>query len=401
MKIFDKSINVWQASILMFILLFANKIIVLPSLLYEGAGLESIFALIFMFCLEMGLLLLFYFLKNKYPTQSLSSILQACFGKIVKTTFFIGFMIFFLSKAVLLYNVTYIFFRNLIYKDTTNLLILFCFLPVINHLVISGLRVIGRTAQLFFPVIFGTVIFCLVVGLFGINSRTIIFSHSFVEVIMTGLKHISPFGDMMFIFIIMDKIEIKKGQWKIFFSLSAVASFMIIAITLIFMLSYSYTSFMHPYAIFEIVSFVKEFGGIGRIDIITMVLIILFSYLQLALFFKVFAISFHEVFKNCDWIYGILTFDIAFTTIVVFFIVNLESAVVFGEQILTFAIILPFIVFPLFILIAIFRSNKKMVNTKVKGMKSGERSADTNQKELNNQDTDVNMAKLETREAEK
>ena len=81
MKVFDRSINVWQAGILLFVLMFANKILVLPSLLFEGAGMESIFILIFFFLLELGLVLLFLALKKKFPTQSFSQILISLLQK--------------------------------------------------------------------------------------------------------------------------------------------------------------------------------------------------------------------------------------------------------------------------------------------------------------------------------
>ena len=359
MRVIDRNLNAWQTGILIFILLFANKIIVLPSLLFEGAGLESIFMLVFVFMFEIGLIWLFYILKKRYPNKSFASVLQKHFGEGVKVLFFAAFCIFFLSKAVLLYNVTYIFFRNLIYKDTSNFLILFCFLPIINHLAISGLRSLGRTAHMFFPVIAGILIFCLVVGIFGIDSRPLLFSNSFESVVLTGLRHIAPFGDMIFLFAFMDKIEVKKGQWKVIFSFAGAATILIVAVNLIFMLSYTYTSFMHPYAIFEIMSFVKEFGGLGRIDIISMVLIIVFAYFHLAIYLKTFMLSFHQIFPKIDNIYSILTFDFVFVVIVTFFIVNLETAVVYGEQILPWIAIFSFLILPVFVFVALLSGRRK------------------------------------------
>ncbi len=350
MKVLDRSINAWQLGILIFILTFANKILVLPSLLYEGAGMEALFALAFLCLCEFALVLLFFFVKKRFPTQSLSQILQQRLGKGFRVVLYVFIMLFFLSKAVLLYNVTYIFFRNLIYKDTSNFLILFCFLPILNHLAICGLRVLGRTAQLFFPVIFGILLFCLIVGLFGINNRPLLFSNSFLSVIQTGARHISPFGDMMFLFLIIDRVKIKDRQWKIVFSLSGIALFFVFVISLIFMLSYTSTCFMHPYAIFEIMSFVKEYGGLGRIDIISMVLIIILAYFHLAIYLKSFMFCFKEVFEKIDQIYGVLTFNFLFVVVVVFFIVNLENAVVFGQEILPYASILPYAILPLILL---------------------------------------------------
>ena len=351
MKVLDKTINSWQAGILLFILLFANKILLLPSLLYEDAAMGAVFVPVILLSLEMGLLFLFYKIKNKFPNESFATIVRAHCGRVVKIILYVFFAIFFLGKAVLLYNVTYVFFRNLIYKDAGDFLFLFCFLPIINHLAICGLRTIGRTAQLFFPVISVICVFCIVVGVFGINSEPLIFDSSAVQIFTATFKHISSFGDTIFLFVIMDRVIVKKGQWKVLFSFAGAASFLVIAITLVFMLSYTYTSFMHSYALFEIMSFVKEYGGIGRIDIISMVLIIIYAYFHLAIYFKAFMCSFNEIFEGINSIYGLLSFNFLFLIIVQLIIVNLESAVVYSEKVLPFATILSFVIVPILAII--------------------------------------------------
>ena len=293
-------------------------------------------------------------------------------------------MIFFFAKAVLLYNVTYIFFRNLIYKDTSNLLILFCFLPVINHLAISGLRVMGRTCQLFFPVILSIIVFCVIVGVFGIGSRAIWFQSSWMDVLLTAAKHIEPFGDAIFLFVVMDKINIKNGDWKVMFYLFAISAVLVVATALVFMLSYTYTSFMHPYAVFEIVSFVKEFGGLGRIDIIAMVVIIILAYFHLAIYLKCFMFAFEQVFPKIDKIYSVITFNFLFVVTVIFFIINLETAVTFGEQILPYAEIFPFFILPIFVLIALAIKNKNVQKKPENGGNLQKILKNNERKELNN-----------------
>ncbi len=347
MKVLDKNINAWQLGIMLFILLFANKILVLPSLLFEGAGLEAVFIPVLFFVLEMGLLFLFYKLKTKHPAQSFSFLLKNRFGTPVQVVAFVFLCAYFLCKAVLLYNVTYIFFRNVVYKDYSSFLFLFCFIPIMNHLAISGLRVMGRTMQLFFPFMLTIVLFCLVVGVFGINSSVLMFSKPFAEIALTAAKHISSFGDVVLVFVVMHRVQIKKGEWKVVFSLVTLASVLVCLITVIFILSYTYTAFMHPYAIFEIMSYVKEYGGLGRIDVVSMVGIIVFAYFHLAIYLKAFMLCFKEVFPKINPLYSVLTFNLAFLLIVGFFILNLEQAVSFAEKILPYFAIIPFGIVPI------------------------------------------------------
>ncbi|MGN1201016.1 MAG: GerAB/ArcD/ProY family transporter [Candidatus Caccovivens sp.] len=355
----SKTINAWQTGIMLFILMFANKMLVLPSLLYEQAGLEAFVIPVLLFALEFGLLYVFYLLKNKYPDLSFSDLLTKHFGKIVTYIVYVLFMFYFLAKAVLLYNVTYVFFRTLIYKDSSNILFLFCFLPVINHMAICGVRVMGRTMQLFFPIILLTVLFCIGIGFLGINSSPLLFEADFSKIFLTTLKHLSSFGDIVFLFVIMDKIKIKKGEWKVIFSFAGFSMFLVSLITTVFILSYTYTSFMHPFAIFEIMSYVKEYSGLGRIDIISMMLIIVFTYFHLAIYMKCFMLSFDFVFQKPPYIYSVLTFDIAFVLSINYLVLNLSKAIIYGEEFLPYLSILSFVIVPLLCVILFCKERRR------------------------------------------
>ena len=191
----DKTIGAWQTGILLFFLIFANKILVLPSLLFNNAKFEGLIASVSLFLLELGLLVLFWKLKKKFPTERFFDVVKNNFGKIVTVIVFVFVGIFFLAKMILLYNVTYIFFRNLIYKESNNTLFLICLLPVVNHMAICGVRTIGRTAQLFFPGAVAILLFAVVVGVFGINSSVIVEQSSFSNIVIATIKHISVCGD--------------------------------------------------------------------------------------------------------------------------------------------------------------------------------------------------------------
>lgn len=355
----DRTISAWQAGILLFILLFANKVLALPSLLYDKAKLEAFIIPIILFGLEMGVIFIFYRLKVRYPHESFADICRLHFGKVVTIIIYFLFLSFFLCKSVLLYNFTFIFFKNLIYKDSNNFVYLFCFIPIINHMAILGLRVMGRTSQLFFPLIVVVTIFCIVVGFFGVTSSPILFESSVKDIFFAGLQHISSFGDSIFLFLIMDKLVVKKGQWKVIFSLSGASMIIVTIVTVVFIFSYTYTSFMHPFALFEIMSYVKEYGGMGKIDIIAMVLIIIFTYFHLTIYLKAFMLSFDTIFPKLNRIYSVITFNIIFIIFIDFLVLNLEKAVAYSEQVLPYFAIFSFIIVPIIAGFAIFVKRRK------------------------------------------
>lgn len=343
----DKSINAWQTGIILFVLLFANKFLLLPSLLVEDLKMEAFFVPLILGIAEFCLLIVFYRLKVKYPDQSFFDLIESHLGKVFAYFVYTLLAIYFVSKAILLYNIVYIFFKSVLYKSNSNYLFLFCIIPIINYFACSGLRTMGRTLQLFFPVLLLLTVFCIVVGIFGISGKPLFFQSSAGDVTISALRHISTFGDTLFLFVIMDKVKIEKKQWKVVFSLSATAIALVVAITGVFMLCYTYTSFMHPFALYELMSHVREYGGTGRIDILSMVLIIIFAYFHLSLYLKGFMCSFNEIFRKINPIYSVLSFNIAFLLLITYVVLNLENAIYYGENVLPYGAVLPFIIIPI------------------------------------------------------
>ena len=356
----DESINVWQTSIMLFLLMFANKILILPSLFFNDANVEGILCFIILFVLEIALITLFIFLKRKYPTISFVQLIKEKFGKI--TTIIIYFLIltYFLCKLVLIYNVTYMFFKDLIYSENSSVLFLICLLPIINYLAFLNLRAFGRTCQLFFPVILIFALFCVVVSFIGTNSVPLFYQSSFSDVILTSLKHISSFGDAVFLFVLMDKIEYKKGDGKKVFFFFSLASIMVVLVAVSFYFAYTYTSFMHPYAIFEILGNIKDYGGLGRIDVIAVIFVMFITYFQMAIYLKCFSVCFEVLLPKLKRAYSLVVFDFLFIIIVELILRNLEKTITYGENVLPYFSIVSFVIVPLCtIFFLIIKSNKE------------------------------------------
>ncbi len=354
----DRTINSWQAAIMLFVLMFANKILILPSLLYEDAKTEAIFVPILLFLLEIGLVFLFYLLKKKFPETSFATLLKNHFGKVVTCIIYVFIMAFFLGKAILLYNVTYMFFKNVIYIDTGTLPYLLCIVVVINHLSLCGLRALGRTLQLFFPAILAVTLFSILVGASGIEASPLFFTSSAGDFFTAIFRHISAFGDSIFLFVFFDRIEIKKNQWKSFFAISGIGMLCVVVVIAIALITYAHTAFLHPFAFFELMSYVKEYGGLGRIDILSMIVIITFTYFHMAIYMKIFTLSFDTVFPKLKSIYGVFVFDFIFVLVVNFVVKNLSKTIVYGEVYLPFFAIISFVVLPFFVMWLIFCRKK-------------------------------------------
>ena len=360
----EQSINVWQTSIMLFLMIFANKVLLLPSLLYSEANVEGTICYIILFLLEIGLITLFIYLKRKYPETSFHELIKAKLGTITLKVIYILFIIFFVCKLVLIYNITYIFFKDLIYKQVNSVIFLICFLPIINYLSFINFRAFGRTCQLFFPIILIIALFCVLLSFISVDSVPLLYQSNLSDIIITTLKHISSFGDVIFLFIFMDKIDYKKGDGKKLFSLVILAIILVVGTSVAFYYSYTYTSFMHPYAIFEVLGNIKDYGGLGRIDVIAVIFVMFLTYFQMAIYLKSYTKCFNVVFTKLNSIYALVSFDIGFILIVELLIRNLEKTIAYGESVLPYLSLISFFIVP--ICSIIFLIIKKKQNNKEK-----------------------------------
>ena len=187
-----------------------------------------------------------------------------------------------------------------------------------------------------------------------------LFFHSNVsDVFFTTIKLTTAFGDVIFLFLFMDKIEYKKGDGKKLFFLATFAMLFVCLVMLAFYFSYTYTSFMHPYAIFEILGKVKDYGGLGRIDVVAVILVMILTYLQMGIYLKCFTLSFHVVFPKLSDAYALTTFNGVFLILVFLLIRNLERTITYGENFLPYLSLISFVLIPLCVIVFLVMRRKK------------------------------------------
>ena len=158
-------ISIRQTGVLLVFCILSNKILLLPSLLYERSGNDAIFSMIIAFAVELIMLPIFICLKEKNPDKTFYQILEENITKVGAKLIFIAIMLFMILKAILTFSIVYVYFKQEIYQEEFLALILICMLPVITHGVVSGLRTITRTMEFFFSVLMVGFIFCLSMSL--------------------------------------------------------------------------------------------------------------------------------------------------------------------------------------------------------------------------------------------
>ena len=322
-----KKISVRQCGMIIVMCIFANKILLMPSLMYQQTSADSIFVLITLFLLDFVMLPIFIKLKKSYPDKKLYDILKDKLGVVLTKIIYIAMLCFFFFKCLLVFSVTYVYFKQQIYQDEFIFMALIAFLPVINHAVISGVRAFSRTIELFFGVVIAGFIVCLVISLFTTISTPDFFISSGKEFFSAIYNHIFAFGDFIILFLIMDRIEIKKGQAKHLYFYSIFAMILVVILFYLFYAKYQITAFMHNNALADLLVFSVQFNAIGRLDIIAMLTIMFITLFQMEIFNYAFCDCFVNIFPLLNKNYSIVVFDILFCILYYVFIGRYEIMV--------------------------------------------------------------------------
>lgn len=308
----DFKISARQTGMLCVMLILANTILVYPSLLYEEVGSDGFWVSIFLLLFDLLVLGAFFILKARYPTEKFSEVLNEHLGKIIAKIIIFLFMSFFFIKSILTYTVVYMFLKQVVYQEDFEFLALVAILPIINHAVFCGMRTISRTIELFFYIICAGLVLCLAISTTNGGGMPLFFQAEAGVFFQNTFKHLFSFGDYIFLFLIMDKIEIKKKQGRKMLNIILFGVLLLVIILFRFYSIYRVTAFMHNNALIDISAVPAQFTAIGKLDIIPMITIMFLTYFQLEIFVYGFSRSFLMIFPKLNKIHSLILYDILF-----------------------------------------------------------------------------------------
>ena len=283
-----------QSAIIASILIFSNKILTLPSLLSGFAKGDAIFILLMMFLADLGVLCLFFFLKNRYKTQSFFEILSSHLTKPVAIIIYIFLFAYFLMKLLLNFNSTQMYFKTQVYHDAHIFIFLFTTIVILATSILGGLRALARTIEFFYiPLIVG-LLFCLFISFANINDIPVLFDTSFKSFFTGAFKYTFCFGDFLILFLLMHKIQIDKKWENNFLKYSIFSMSLILVEYGLFFSIFQFTGFLHTDAMSDIIVLSYKFFDIGRLDIIAIITIMLLTFCQIGLY----GYAMCEIFNN-------------------------------------------------------------------------------------------------------
>lgn len=345
-----ESISARQVGIICAMTILANKILLLPSLLYQKTKADGIFVVALIFLFDLLVLWSFFALKKKFPTQSLNEILNTIFNKFITKIIYLAFLLFFMFKVFLTFSISFIYLKQQVYQGDFTLLAIVCVLPIINHATMVGLRSMTRTIEIFFYIVIFGFILCLAVSIFSFQTMPTFFTTSFDNFSSSIFQHIFSFGDYLFLFLIIDKINVTKEAKKTILRFSGFAIFLILALFFLFYSIYQITAFMHNNALSDVLVSSVIFNAVGRLDIIAMLTIMFLSIFQMEIFHYGFCDAFVNIFPKLNKVFAIAMFDILFFLVYVMLIGKYENMVMYVETWLPYLALfvdyfLPFLIF--------------------------------------------------------
>lgn len=330
------SINLRQMACIAGTLVFANKVLVLPSLLFDDIGVDGIFCLIFMFSIDILLLWAFFKVKKTFPTATFFEILSKIFTKYGAYIIYFCLMIFFFFKAVLVYTVTLMYLKNQVYFDAVEYVFLICFLTITNQLTFSGLRTASRTLEFFYSFIMLLIFLCAYTTATNFNGFPVFFNTPILDIGKISFKNIFAFGDVIFFFVIMDRIDLTKGKKRTVFFYAIFNMLIVLLLYGVFFSVFKYTGFMHNNAASDVITYSNKFVNFGRIDIIAVIVITMLNYFQLGIYSKGCDYTFCSIFKTKNRIYSIVIFDIFFVLAIFVFIADYTVALNIARTIIPY-----------------------------------------------------------------
>lgn len=311
----ENKISARQSGMLCVMLIFANTILLLPSLLFEETGADGFWVTVVLLFIDLLVLGGFFMLKARYPDEKFYDVLRENLGKILAKIIIFLFLIFFLFKTFLTFSVVYMFLKQTVYQEDFEFLALVAVLPVLNHGILSGIRTISRSIELFFYFVCAGLIFCLAISITNQGGMPLFFQASAPTFFNSVFRHMFSFGDFLFLFLIMDKIEIKPHQGRKILNFILFGMVLLLLIFFRFYSIFRVTAFMHNNALLDISTVATEFSAIGKLDIFPMLTIMFLTYFQLEIFIFGFCQSFIDLCPKYNKIHAIILFDVIFFVI--------------------------------------------------------------------------------------
>ena len=361
-----KSLTVNQVCALIVILTLSNKFLLLPSLMYNYAQNDAVFSILILFMGNFAAVYIFAKCATTYPNLTFREIIEKRFGKITFKFICFIFILLFFIKLIKLLQESEMFLNDSLYNNFVPIEFTLITMFVCGYLATKGLKVLGRTSELFikFVLIGVVVIVFLSIGSATPDGILPLFTTSFGKIVEASLRSAMWFGNYFILFLTLGHIEVDNKLKRRSLIALAIASLVIILFFIIFYCIFQNTSGIHHFAISEMTELSSTISSLTKVDWFSTIVWSLLLILQLSL--DLFTIQ--KLILNLFDIKNSTKFSIIFYILIsVIYIVipiNFEQLVTLNTNALYIFSAALYVLFPLFMLLTLTKRSKEVLNDK-------------------------------------
>lgn len=349
-----------QMGMMMYLTIIATAILTVPSITAKYAKKDLWLSPIWASIIGFFTVIIVIQLSKRFPRQTFFQICEHTIGTLAtKLLGFLYFTFFLIASGQI--TRTYAEFIKVFFIKTPVSVIMITMLLLSAFTVIAGIEVIGRVAQFFFPIFVFSVFIIIFLLLPQLEPSNIfpILENGLLPSLKGAIIPQVWFGELFLIMFLLPSLSDSKGmKWGILTVLLILVTFIIINITVLFILNQNTEYYIYPFL--SATQLVNLGDFIESIEPIIIAIWILGTFIKITVFYYATILTTAQWLKLSDykpivWPIGILIVEVSFWGVPNLMVNNHIDITVFP---LLFPIMQTFI--PLFILgMAMIRKKSK------------------------------------------
>lgn len=278
-----------QFACIAFIAFISNKLLILPSILYNMVETDAILVVVIKMLLGFLAVGIIFMACRLIPNVTLDELMNKIFGKYITKILLFIFLLFYIFKTYLIIVEGEGFINTTIYEELNFSFYTVPLILIALYVVFKGLKIVGRVNEIAFIIIFIglSVSFILSATLIEIDAILPMFTHSFGEIMNSSTNVSIWFGNSLEGLVLLGCIKVDKNFGKTLFTYAGLSVALVLAFFYIYYSLFEGASGIHPFALSEITEYTPELISFTKFDWFTIIVWLFALIMQTILQFMV------------------------------------------------------------------------------------------------------------------
>lgn len=342
-----------QAGILLSLSVVSAKFNTYPAIYARFAGINGYIAVIINLLMDLLVIAILLWIIKQFPQKTMMQLVEDFFGKAITKLFYFILFVYLWWKAVVIMNAHHNYVLESLFGHLDWSFYIIPLLFLLAFMMSKSLRSLGRSAEIFFPVVLVAVLVTIFIPVKELDLSNLlpVLSNGFKPVMSASFYTSFSVGDYIVLIMISGKIKLKKNTYKSLFLYSAISVVLVSIFYIIFFSTFGELAANQTLAIKDLPLFTSFPSVVGRIDWITINLWTIALIFQIGLLLSFSLECFNSVFNLKNKAFSILIINLmvlAFAYLL-FFNISQELEIItsphFNAIIMSFQILLLICIF--------------------------------------------------------